>query len=207
MSQAELGRRVGLDQSTINGLVRGTAQTSRHLHRIARALGTTSEYLSGETDDPGVSEERLPFKGFLPDRTDDDSVLIDQVDVSFGMGATFLDADVVPVEQVRFSRAYLRTFTDANPEYLFVARGIGDSMNPTIQDSDVVLVDRSQRVPQMHDRIWAMSFAGMGMIKRLRPRPDGAMRVLSDNPSVPEDLATDGELFVIGRVVAIVRKV
>jgi len=52
MSQAELARRVRVDQSTINGLVRGTAKASKHLHRIARELNTTPSYLSGETDDP-----------------------------------------------------------------------------------------------------------------------------------------------------------
>lgn len=66
MSQAELARRVRVDQSTINGLVRGTAKATKHLHQIARELKTTPSYLSGETDDPAgeaanddfTSEER-----------------------------------------------------------------------------------------------------------------------------------------------------
>ena len=53
MSQAELARRVQLRQSTINGLVNGHSSGSKHLHRIARVLGTTAAYLEGETDDPG----------------------------------------------------------------------------------------------------------------------------------------------------------
>lgn len=52
ISQAELARRVMVDQSTINGLIRGHSQSSKHLHRIARELQTTAAYLSGETDDP-----------------------------------------------------------------------------------------------------------------------------------------------------------
>lgn len=52
MSQTELARRVRLTQPAISGLVTGSVQTSRHLHRIARALGTTPAYLTGETDDP-----------------------------------------------------------------------------------------------------------------------------------------------------------
>ncbi|NVE96087.1 hypothetical protein HUO12_14370, partial [Altererythrobacter sp. JGD-16] len=54
--------------------------------------------------------------------------------------------------------------------------------------------------------IWAFSFGGVGMIKRLRPRPDGSVAILSDNPSVPEDRAVDDELHLIGRVVARVAK-
>lgn len=52
ISQAELARRVGLRQSTINGLIRGEARSSRHLHEIARELETTVAYLKEETEDP-----------------------------------------------------------------------------------------------------------------------------------------------------------
>lgn len=62
MSQSELARRLGLRQSTINMLIKGGSQGSKHLHRIARELGTTPAYLSGETDDP---ESELPGMGVL----------------------------------------------------------------------------------------------------------------------------------------------
>ena len=52
MSQSELARRVKLTQGTIGGLIIGKAQSSAHLHKIARALRTTPAYLTGETDDP-----------------------------------------------------------------------------------------------------------------------------------------------------------
>jgi transcriptional regulator with XRE-family HTH domain len=62
MSQAELARRTGLAQPTINNLIHRAKIGSKHLHRIARELGTTPAYLSGETDDPTAgdpSEQRL----------------------------------------------------------------------------------------------------------------------------------------------------
>lgn len=52
MSQSELARRVGLSQAAVNGLIRGKARSSTHLHQIARELKTTSAFLTGETDDP-----------------------------------------------------------------------------------------------------------------------------------------------------------
>lgn len=51
-SQAELARRVGVSQPTIFKLIHQSKKGSAHLHRIARELGTTPAYLSGETDDP-----------------------------------------------------------------------------------------------------------------------------------------------------------
>ena len=52
LSQSELARRVGVTQTTIRKLVSGAGYGSKHLHVIARELGTTPAYLNGETDDP-----------------------------------------------------------------------------------------------------------------------------------------------------------
>jgi transcriptional regulator with XRE-family HTH domain len=52
LSQSELARRVGISQASVQKLTSGAAYGSKHLHRIARELGTTPAYLSGETDDP-----------------------------------------------------------------------------------------------------------------------------------------------------------
>lgn len=55
LSQTKLAKLVGLSQGTIGKLEAGISSGSSYLHRIARALGTTSEYLTGETDDPDLN--------------------------------------------------------------------------------------------------------------------------------------------------------
>jgi transcriptional regulator with XRE-family HTH domain len=52
LSKSEMARRVGVTPPAIRDLVNGNSYSSRHLHKIARELGTTPAYLSGETDDP-----------------------------------------------------------------------------------------------------------------------------------------------------------
>lgn len=52
MSQSELARRVGINQSTVAALLAGRSRSSSHLHKIARNLHTTPSYLTGEIDDP-----------------------------------------------------------------------------------------------------------------------------------------------------------
>ena len=62
MSQGELARRVGVSQPTINNLIKRSKKGSSHLHRVARELGTTPDYLEGLVDDPAagvVDGERL----------------------------------------------------------------------------------------------------------------------------------------------------
>lgn len=55
ISQSELARRVGINQSTVAALLAGRSRSSSHLHAIARALSTTTAYLVGETGDPDLN--------------------------------------------------------------------------------------------------------------------------------------------------------
>lgn len=135
-----------------------------------------------------------------------DAVLVQEIDLAYGMGSTYLDVAAVEPKSIPFPRPWLRTFTNADPEHLFFARGDGDSMMPTILDQDIVLIDRSQIMINRQDRIWAVAYGDLGMIKRVRAMPDGSYQLLSDNPNVEPATAVDGEMSVIGRVVAVIRR-
>lgn len=204
LSQAELARRVGISQPSINHLIKKGAQGSKHLYAIARELHTTAEYLTGETNDPSAGYVPVPSTesvalemGMVPVR---------ELDLSFGFGAAYLDVPVT--ETIRhFTRDWLRLYTHASPENLLFAQGVGDSMMPTLLDSDMLLIDCSQQTINISDKIWAIAYAGCGMVKRLRPVPENGIAILSDNALVPDTIAYDGELHVLGRVVAYFRKV
>ncbi|WP_176484833.1 S24 family peptidase [Sphingomonas ginsenosidimutans] len=136
-----------------------------------------------------------------------DAVLLDEVEVGYSMGGGSDIADFPVIQQVPFSRAWLSSLTSSPASSLFVARGDGDSMMPTLLDQDIVIIDRSQNMMRQQDRIWAVVYGGFGMIKRLRALPDGSVQINSDNPAVSPIIAVDGEAFIVGRVVAIVRRI
>jgi phage repressor protein C with HTH and peptisase S24 domain len=210
MNQSQLANAVGVKQPSIGRLISGETKTTRALDRIAAVLDTSAAYLKGQTDDPKASDgvRFVPAVQEPPAETaaDADHVEIDMIDFAYGMGGTFTDTDHIDVEKVGFSRRWLRQFTHSAPKQLFTTKGIGDSMAPTISDHDIVVVDKSDRVPEFADKVWAIVYGGMAMIKRLRQLPDGSMLISSDNQLVRDARATDGELHVVGRVVAVVRK-
>lgn len=208
-SQAELARAIGVSPQAISKLVLGETSESPKLYQIARFLKTTPEYLTGEIDDPappsGLQDRQLGFHGAPPDRSD--SVELFEFDLAYGLGASYIHDVPVTGTKRTFSREWLRNFTSSPVDQLYFAQGIGDSMTPTILDADIVLIDTAQRSPRTWDKLWALELGGMGMIKRLRPTKDGqGIRLISDS-GLPEEVAFDGELQIIGRVVAIVRKV
>lgn len=211
ISQSELARRVGISATAIWKLLKEPAQGSKHTHKIARELGTTSEYLMDETEEAGggsVADRRPAYRGPpAAPAASPDTVELAEFDVAYGLGGAYIHDAPARSKMRTFSRAWVRQFTDSPFESLFWATGNGPSMMPAILDNDILLIDTMQRTPRMWDQFWAVEMHGLGMIKALRPGKEGAMRILSINPDFPEEVAYDGELNVIGRVVAIVRKV
>lgn len=206
INQSQLARKVGVKQPSIARLLTGETKTTKAIDLIAQVLGTTSAHLRGEDEEPlaRARDRRLGFRGAEPEEGGD-LVKVQEIDFAYGLGGAYMDQPV-KARTMTFSRKWLRNFTDSPTEYLYFAQGIGDSMEPRIHSSDVVLIDTHDRTPKGGDLIWACAFGQVAMIKRLRPMPDGSVKILSDNPNVPPETAHDGELHVLGRVVAIVKK-
>lgn len=204
VTQAELGRRVGLSQQAIGKLVRGDAHSSAHLHKIARELETTPAYLTGETDDPSAVVMYPPTRDEMAEELG--LIKVGEIDLNIGMGAAYLDESSIQTVDRWIPTDWVRNFTTAPASHLAIVRPSGDSMYPTINDRDIVLIDRSSLNIDRQDAIWALSFGGLGTIKRVRAMPDGTYKLMADNPHVGDELAVDGEMFVIGRVAGVIRR-
>ncbi len=207
-SQAQLARRIGVSQQTIWKLVNGASNTTKHLRQIARELGTSEEYLLGETDDPTpqLGEKQLAWRG-PPSDVPDGTVMIPQLDIGYSMGGGSVFTDYEQTAMIPFPREWLRPLIGGTFGDIFVARGEGDSMMPTILDSDVVIIDTAQKTIVKQDRLWCLNYGELGMIKRVRMQPDGGALIISDNPAVENFTAYDGEVQAIGRVIWIGRRV
>lgn len=134
-----------------------------------------------------------------------DMVAVQEIDLAYGMGGQYLDVQTVQESTVWFPGAFLRQYTKSAPEHLRFCRGDGDSMVPTIGHHDIVLFDMSQNHLNRQNAIWVVAVADIGMIKRVRAEPDGSYILMSDNKLVDPQVVVDGEMHVIGRVVAVIR--
>ncbi|MBV1917581.1 MAG: XRE family transcriptional regulator [Sphingomonadaceae bacterium] len=211
LSRNELARRTGVSQPTISRLISGETKSTSALMELARELETTPAYLTGETENSSsgvLSERRHAFRGAEPEHGPD-IVNVAEIDLRFGLGGALMDQEIAEshAEMRPFPRDWLRHITTSAPDQLYWARGQGDSMEPKISEGDTILIDRSQTTPGFGDLYWAVAYGQTGMIKRLRPMPDGSVKILSDNPNVPLEIAYDGELHIFGRVVAVVKRI
>ena len=202
MSQADLIRASGAPQQTINSLIRGDRRSTQHLVRIATALQTTPAYLMCETDNPTVGAQLAPTADTIAEQLD--VVMIEEVDLAFGLGATFQD-NAPRFTLVPFSRKWLREAAGNNGALVSVARGRGDSMEPTIYNGDWCLFDRSQQHIDQPDGLWALAIGDFLMFKRVQAQPDGSFLIVSDNAASPPIRVVEGEFHVIGRIIGVIK--
>lgn len=203
-SQTRLAQEVGVSSSMIGKLARGEARGSTHLFKIAKALKTSPDYLTGEIDDPDEGAFIAPSPEEIAEQMG--LIRIDEIDLALGMGSAYSEDVPVHATAQWMPENWVRQFTNAPATFLTIARPRGDSMYPTINDRDIVIIDRSRRSIDEQEAIWALFYGGLGMIKRVRAMPDGNYKLMADNQQVSDEMAVDGEMSVFGRVVGVIRR-
>lgn len=175
------------------------------MHRIAAELETSPAYLAGETDDPAPVAIANTALEALADKFD--LAMLPELELGYSMGGGSVFDQYEQRGVVPFQRSWLRSMMRGAFADLFVARGEGDSMQPTLLDGDIVLIDSAQRDIRQQDRVWALSYGDLGMIKRVRRLPNGTYDLMSDNPNVSPINCADDEMHVVGRVIWIGRRI
>ena len=204
LDQPALAIKAGCTQGAISQILLGNTLRSRFLPDIASALGVSVQWLRGESDNRDPSAAPVPTSQDVMEHFD--IAVIPELEIGYSMGGGSVLVDYEQKGVVPFQRAWLKSLMYGGFDDLFVARGEGDSMQPTLLDGDFVLVDTSQKQINKQDRIWCVSYGELGMIKRVRKLPDDGYMIFSDNPAVASITAHDDEMFVVGRVIWIGRK-
>ncbi len=105
--------------------------------------------------------------------------------------------------QLSFRRDWIHREIHANPAHLHLIYVRGDSMEPDLQDGEIVMVDTSvaDRVPR--DGIYVVQIDHQVAVKRLQRLPGDQVKVMSSNRAYEPFTAHlgDGELKVIGKVI------
>jgi len=202
-------KRTGKTNKPIYDIDRGKSRnpSTQTLQLVADALGKPLSHFTN----PSAA---LPALSKSPDapptqmlHANDDLVEVPVVDLRWSMGPGTTIDDYIEETPMRFSLDYIRGFTRTAPQLLRIGQGVGDSMFPTLWNSDEVWIDTTQRILNLNDRIWAISLFGAAAIKRLRTIGKGRVLVISDNPSVEDQEVDQEDLFIAGRVIRFEREV
>jgi phage repressor protein C with HTH and peptisase S24 domain len=108
-----------------------------------------------------------------------------------------------------FDERWLKALTATPPDRLSIIRVQGDSMSPTLNAGDDILVDLDDAGGRVRDGIYVLRADEALVVKRLALNPLGRrVTVQSDNPAYPDwpDCGID-EITCIGRAIWAGRKV
>jgi len=102
-----------------------------------------------------------------------------------------------------FDERWLKALTPSSPASLSIVRVEGDSMAPTLNAGDDILVDLGDAGERLRDGIYVLRIDDALVVKRLALNPVGRLvTVQSDNPAYPDwpDCSLN-EIKPIGRVI------
>lgn len=137
-----------------------------------------------------------------------DLVAVPRLMLGASAGAGSLDEDEVAAGALAFDVRWLRAL-GGKPDRLSIIRVDGESMAPTLNHGDDIMVDRSDDAQRLRDGIYVLRMDDALMVKRLAlsPRRHG-FSVRSDNPLYPDWEDVDpADVVIVGRVIWTGRRV
>lgn len=209
-TQEEFANSLGLNQANIRDIESGKVKFStlhalaiENVHKISSEwllTGSGSMKLVRDTYNLAEGHKaadvgRDPGEGFV-------QVPRYEVAASAGGGALIHSEQIV--DHLSFKAEWVHNALGVPVKDLALINVTGDSMEPTLSEGDLILIDMSHR-GMKDNAIYVLQLNGSLLVKRLQHKVDGSVVVKSDNHSKydPETVKKDAveSLNVIGRVV------
>jgi len=140
---------------------------------------------------------------FIPQWQNPDPEMFDYIpmaetQLSAGGGAFVISEEIEGY--YAFRKSWLNRVA-SSAKNLVLMRVLGDSMSPTIQEDDTVMIDIGKRSIK-EGMIYAIRFDSTVMIKRLAFRPGGRILIISDNRHEYEPYEVEmRDLHIIGQII------
>lgn len=203
-TQEDLAKRAGIRQSFIGALETGMQQSSGYLPEIAHALEVDAHWLKTGLGNHGKCRAEELAAEYTVGRPDSIAVSVFDAEGSMGLGKAQPENDTV-IGALQLSPTWVRQHLPAisSPANLAVLTAYGDSMEPTFQDGDMLLVDRGVLEVKL-DAVYVLAHNNQLFIKRIQRRMNGDVVIKSDNTLYDPHVIENGEresIQVLGRVV------
>lgn len=212
-SRSEIADEAGITQSALSQILTGKTKDlkAKNAISLSKATGVRIEWLvdeSGPMRDlarvPGVLTTKDDVAPYIAHGINEDNAIPVPVlanAASMGVGSELLNEDVVAGTLLLTRSFVLHRVQPSSPSALRFLHAYGDSMSPTLNSGDIVLVDTGATAIDI-DGVYVLEAHGRLFIKRVRQRLDGSYEISSDNPAHKTVDVLDGshEVRVIGRV-------
>lgn len=203
----ELAEKADVGASFVYDILNGKSSnpTTKKLSSVAQVLGVSVPYLLHGTR---AFHDFFSSTPLASSSNSDELVAIPSVAVEASMGGGSEVAEEATSKPYYFHRSWIRQKLKTSPADLRIIFVRGDSMLPTLDDNDMVLVDVSRKSPTPPG-IFVL-FDGIGLVvKRLEylgDKEEPLIRIISDNRKYGPYERGAMEVNIIGRVVWFARQ-
>lgn len=212
----QVAERAGVPLGTLNAYLAGREMKFSNAAALAAATNISMDWLATGRGPmrPGLAETGEQFRTVLA-RADDvelqealvrpprGTVLIGRYDARASAGVPMMRGDTAIIERIAFSEDWIRKVLRRDPANLALMEGTGDSMTPTINDGDVMMIDMSVNEVRSA-RIYVLDVDGSLIVKRVQRLVNGGFKIISDNPRYEPEIVHPSErnpLHIVGEVV------
>lgn len=189
LSQDQLGEKIGTDKGNVSRMENKGQGTIERLGKIARTLGVQVTDIIAQAEGRDIGE-----------KIDPQSISVPLLNAVGSMGIGIDQHEDIVIRQMNLTRSWVRETLNTTAENLAFIHSTGDSMSPTVNSGDILLVDTSIK-DAISDGVYVLSAHNRLFIKRVQQRLDGVFEVSSDNPGVKtvSVLNGDHDVEVVGR--------
>jgi len=199
----EFAKEVGLGKTTLQNYLNGAEMQIGTAEKLASATGVDALWLifgiGREAPQPQapaaeISASTAPMNGYA---------LLPRYAVKAEAGRGIEAGEESPSGFMAFSEHWIRTRLHRRKENLVVLEVEGDSMSPTINPGDLIIVDTAISNVEFSG-IFVLEVSGALLVKRVHRRVDGSMSIISDNKTYQPETVQPSEannIRVVGQVV------
>jgi phage repressor protein C with HTH and peptisase S24 domain len=208
-SADRLARATGVSPSAFRKWLRGEAEPSRErLVALAQAASVPVGWLAnGDGPEPRIQGAATTSRARgaaipLDDRIEREKFVVLPKRPEAAAAGSESPAPPHVAEFIAFRRDWVRAALGIEPDQLIVEIALGESMEPGIQDGDLLLVDTTDK--RFHSfGVYVVEISGERLVKRVQPKLDGSLSLISDNQAyeiehVPPEQAET--IKIVGRV-------
>lgn len=199
-SQTGIANVLGIQPASVSGSKKRGLFPIEWAFRIAQKFGLSTDWiLTGEGPEiriEGTYQKASPLNNPF------DMVQLAKARLNAGGGSVVLSEEFK--ESYAFRKEWISRIA-TNKRNLFLIAIEGDSMEPTILDGDIVMIDKGRNEIRT-GKIYAIGVSDTIMIKRLELLPNSQVKIISDNQTYSPYIIDGKELRIIGQVVWFARE-
>ena len=205
---AEMAEETGIPKSTLSKyLAKSSTASAINAVLIAEASGRVFRPQSASQSIRKLGRGEPNLDNPREEQSTSGFTLIPRYSISASAGPGDTPGEELEISVVSLQTSFLREL-GADPRRCSAIVANGDSMEPTIPDKSVIIVDHSQRTVK-HGCIYVVNYADDLLVKRVHRKIGGSIELASDNARYPVEHVADNmveRLEVVGRVVYFCRE-